>query len=288
MWRPADRPPRHHPGLRSLHLQETRITVGERLIVHYHIDQGQLPLLTHLSAKGTIFSGLSLQAFLSPSSLPSLTSLDYLSIHQSLVTGTAQRFAAQLAGFTVTSGDEMPFASIAGQLHHLRVGDYRTRSIVADDLALCTQLRTLDVPIAAFHPSAGEPGPDGLEAAVPAGILPPSLTLLRLRGLPIEDAGLVGPTYHTALARTGLLDATAHCHEEGTLVVILPRALGEAAGAGAKWIEAGEGTVMARKDVRVVGGQERWLAGLEYEDAGFWLGWDRVRRAVERRYNLVQ
>lgn len=263
-----------------------RLTAGERHLLHPHITPSSLPFLTHLSAKATIFAGLSLQAFLSPSSLPSLASLDYLSVHQSLVTGPAQRFAAQLAGFAGGEGDEVPFATVAGQLRHLRVGHYRTRSVVADDLALCTQLKTLDIPIAAFHPAAAEPSPNGLEAAVPAGLLPPNLSLLRLRGLPIEDSDRIGPTYHAALARTGLLDAAAHSHDEGRLVVILPRAVGEAAAAGAEWVEAGEGRVMARKDVVVVGGQEGWLAELEYEDAGFWLGWERVTRAVSARFGV--
>ena len=281
-------PPRPRAGLRSLHLQEVRITVGERYVAHYHIDQGSLPLLSHLSIKGTIFSGLSLQVFLSPASLPALASLDYLSIHQSLVTGPAQRFAAQLAGFAASAaGDKPPFATVAPQLVHLRVGDFRTRSLVADDLALCTHLKTLDVPLSAFHPSSAEPGPDGREAAVPAGLLPPSLTLLRLRAPPIANPAAVGPAYHAALARTGLLDAAAHSQAEARLVVVLPRVVGEAASAGAEWIESGEGTLMARKEGTIVGGQEGWLAGLEYEDGGFWLGWDAVRRAVRARYGLA-
>ncbi|ORY77637.1 hypothetical protein BCR35DRAFT_353144 [Leucosporidium creatinivorum] len=69
-------------NLQTLYLTETRLT-----LTHHPSSPPSLllPSLTHLHLRSTIFSGASLPLLLSPSTLPNLRTLDYLSVHQSLV-----------------------------------------------------------------------------------------------------------------------------------------------------------------------------------------------------------
>lgn len=184
---------------------------------------------------------------------------------------------------------------------HLRVGDYRTRSVSAGDLARCGRLRSLDVPIAALPPlpqpvehqdGSGPPSPG--DEVVGGGLLPSSLTLLRLRDAPITDESMVDWVYQQALARTGLLDISSN-RDDATvatprLTVILPRAVGAAADQAAReWVaHSAVAHKLEKKGVRLVSGQEDWVDGWEGEDGGFWVGWEAVRGAVERRYGAIE
>lgn len=145
-WALCELIPSRTTDLTSLHIFEARITLSTAS------SSFSLPSLTTLSLNRVILAGPAI-LFLSPSALPSLTSLEYLSIHL-----TPQPL-------------QPPFLSLAPQLHRLAIGG--GYAPVFEDVAACTRLRILDVPgswVAEQDPSS----------------LPPSLTSLRLRCDPTE------------------------------------------------------------------------------------------------------
>ncbi|GAA5974296.1 hypothetical protein JCM11641_006718 [Rhodosporidiobolus odoratus] len=81
-------------NLRRLFITETRI-VPSASSAGTDEQAFLLPRLHTLHLKSVIFTGPSLPSFLSPSSLPSLRTLDYLSVHQSLVTPLPPQAAPQ-------------------------------------------------------------------------------------------------------------------------------------------------------------------------------------------------
>lgn len=145
--------------LRTLYLTESRLTL-------YHPPSSPsppsllLPSLTHLHLRSTIFTGYALPTLLSPLSLPSLRTLDYLSVHQSLVDappaavgrggGTAlTQLTASLSSLSSPSRHtpSHPAHPLLPQLHHLALGPHATKTLSALDVATCSELRTLDLPL---------------------------------------------------------------------------------------------------------------------------------------------
>lgn len=192
-----------------------RLYVSEaRLVASSHVPL-VLPSLTHLYLKAVILAGPTSSNFLSPASLPSLASLDFLSLHLSSL-----RSSSLL----------IPFAS---QLTSLSVGDYHGRSTTFAELSNFTSLTTLDLPYSALFPADARTPLDA--SASLTSHIPPSVTSLRIRGSPLDAASdfaadvlgqLVGrePTLRVvALLSQELLEASnAEGLFKGNDVVVVP------------------------------------------------------------------
>lgn len=180
----------HHPhaDLRTLYLSETRLTLS----YPPSTSSLHLPNLLHLHLKSTIFAGPhSLSSLLSRAALPSLHTLDYLSVHQSLLgTGTGgrgippslnppQTGLGALTNSLLASAPHHPsaeFEELAPQIRHLALGNYPTKTLSPREVALCTGLLTLDVPIS----MAGDFGSHYSDPSAES-TLPTTLRALRYR-----------------------------------------------------------------------------------------------------------
>ncbi|GAA5887043.1 hypothetical protein JCM5296_001577 [Sporobolomyces johnsonii] len=139
--------------LRRLYLTETRIVPSSAP----DPPSLQLPSLTSLHLKATIFTGPTLSTLLLPSTVPSLATLDYLSVHQSLVglpVGSNNSLANILGGLSVNlqaarnaSGADSPILPLAPQLKHLSLGPHSTRTLAPASLPLFSSLITLSLPV---------------------------------------------------------------------------------------------------------------------------------------------
>ncbi|GAA5865034.1 hypothetical protein JCM8547_007689 [Rhodosporidiobolus lusitaniae] len=155
-------------NLRKLSIGETRVVPSTTLHENPSESAFVLPHLHSLYLKSVIFTGPSLSDFLSPTSLPALRTLDYLSVHQSLVSplvhprggqngggglsaingnggGPANlvNMTASLAALSAPSASSAssstlsahPILTVAPFLTSLSLGPHSTRTLPLSDLA---------------------------------------------------------------------------------------------------------------------------------------------------------
>ncbi|GAA5823876.1 hypothetical protein JCM5353_006390 [Sporobolomyces roseus] len=124
-----------------------------------------LPHLQLLHLKAVICTGTTLDDLLSPSSVPNLDTLDFFSVHQSLVSHNAvrnqqnpanpaqpnlQQLNTMFANLRVSSLHEPPYLASAPQIKHLSLGPYSTRTLPLSSLQLFTSLESLSIPLQLF------------------------------------------------------------------------------------------------------------------------------------------
>ncbi|GAA5889068.1 hypothetical protein JCM6882_009733 [Rhodosporidiobolus microsporus] len=220
-------------NLRKLYITETRIVPGVTPAPPSLI----LPHLNTLHLKSVIFTGPSLPSFLSPAVLPALRTLDYLSVHQSLVTplvhprappqggplllggggggGGPPGLASITASLAALSGPsaasappsseadtlaaQHPILALSSQLTHLSLGPHATRTIPLS--ALTAGSLALHFPsLLSLSLPRILLGPGQLEPAD----FPPSLTAFR-----VAQEGY-RPRHYPGLGRSELLGGRPH------------------------------------------------------------------------------
>ncbi|GAA6014177.1 hypothetical protein JCM11491_004129 [Sporobolomyces phaffii] len=165
----------HGTNLRKLWLFESRIVPSPP----FH-----LPRLRLLHLKAVICTGSTLHDLLSPSALPTLDTLHFFSVHQSLVSahaadpdavaafdanrgpptlGALNDMFGHLATRTrpasasAVSAHTAPYDAIAPQVRHLSLGAYSTRTLPLAALPQFEALESLSLPRAAFLSPAVDP-----------------------------------------------------------------------------------------------------------------------------------
>ncbi|GAA6060766.1 hypothetical protein JCM10212_006746 [Sporobolomyces blumeae] len=156
-------------NLRKLCLSETRIVPSSRT----RYRRLSLPRLRAMHLKAVICTGSSLHDLLDPRCVPELDTLDFLSVHQSVVAHNNVRnprdpaqgaqpnlqqlnaMFASLRPRAMSRGDQPvaigpPYEAVAPRLRHLALGPHATRTLPASALTLFTSLVTLSLPIRLF------------------------------------------------------------------------------------------------------------------------------------------
>ncbi|GAA5903397.1 uncharacterized protein JCM6883_004992 [Sporobolomyces salmoneus] len=158
-------------ALRKLYLIESRIvpSLDPQSFPFY------LPRLKLLHLKAVICTGSTLDELLSPSAIPNLDTLDFFSVHQSLVTPQQQlgrrnvdhqappniqqlnAMFSHLIPSPPTTRNLPPYHDLAPQIAHLSLGPYSTRTLPLSALPLFTSLVSLSIPIGLFLSPSLEP-----------------------------------------------------------------------------------------------------------------------------------